>query len=149
MRANPTGNAARLLDIVTRNPGISLDALVESTGVERHTAAAALSRFRRAGHVSSDVIDGHLCYWLERRPTETARDRVLARLQRGPATWRELRDVSADGLSSIMNALTERGLVRVEERTRQKPGGRTVTAPSLYHLASGPTIVAGGKGSPG
>lgn len=146
MRANPTGNAARLLDLVTRHPGISLDALVESTGVDRRTAAAALSRFRRAGHVSSDTIDGHLCYWLEQRPTPTARDRVLDRLQRGPATWRELREVSADGLSSIMDALTKRGLVRVEERTTRKPGDRTVTAPSLYHATSSPTIVAGGKG---
>lgn len=133
MRAHPGSDAARLLELVERTPGITVDRLVELSGVERHSVTAGLARFRRAGHVSTDRIDGHLCYWLERRQEPTARDRVLARLRQGPATWAELREVSADGLSAIMEALTRAGLVRVEERTRIGYCRRPVTAPSLYH----------------
>lgn len=145
VRAHPNGTAARLLALVKSVPGISLDRLVTLTGAERHSVSAALARFRRAGHVSSDTIDGDLCYWLERRQDPTARDRVLARLQRGPATWAELREISEDGLSAIMDSLTRDGLVKVETRTRKGYAGHTVSAPNLYHAttpANGPTIVA-------
>ena len=133
MRTRRSSKAARLLDIVGRSPGVSLDRLVEVTGYPRSLVASELGRFRRAGHVSSDVLDGHLCYWLERRTDPTATDRVWARMLQGPADWAELRAVSNDGLANIMQDLERRGMVRVEERTRIGYTGRTVCAPSLYH----------------
>ena len=133
MRTHRGGKVSRLLDLVGRSPGVSLDRLGEVTGFPRHLVASELGRFRRAGHVSSDVLDGHLCYWLERRTDPTATDRVWSRLLPGPADWAELRVVSNDALSNIMRDLERRGMVRVEERTRIGYTGRTVCAPSLYH----------------
>ena len=133
MRAHRGGKVSRLLDLVARHPGITLARLVEVSGVPREAAVNALGRFRRAGHVSSDVLDGHLCYWLERRTDPTATDRVWARMLQGPADWAELRAVSNAGLANIMQDLERRGMVRVEQRTRTGYTGRTVCAPSLYH----------------
>ena len=133
VRTRRSSKAARLLDIVGRSPGVSLDRLVEVTGYPRSLVASELGRFRRAGQVSSDEIDGRLCYWLERRTEPTVSDRVWARLLQGPAEWRELASASNDALSNIMRDLEDRGLVRVEERTRIGYTGRTVCAPSLYH----------------
>ena len=138
MRTHVGSKAGRLLAIVERNPGITLDRLVEVTGGQRRLVAAEMSRFRRAGHVSSDEIDGRLCYWLERRTEPTASDRVWARLLQGPAEWAELASVSNDALSNIMRDLEARGLVRVEERTRDGAKGRRVKAPNLYHAVKAP-----------
>ena len=136
MRAHRGGKVSRLLDLVGRSPGVSLARLVEVTGFPRSLVASALGRFRRAGHVSSDVLDGHLCYWLERRTDPTATDRVWSRLLQRPAEWAELRVVANDGLANIMQDLERRGMVRVEQRTRTGYTGRTVCAPSLYHAVA-------------
>lgn len=137
MTTHPGSKAARLLDIVARNPGISRAEIQAATDIDRDTVTSTLGRFKRAGHVSTDTRPGDsgmARYWLERATEPTASDRVLSRLQRGPATWGDLVAIlGRTGLATILTSLESSGMVRVEQRTRIGYTGRTVCAPNLYH----------------
>ena len=164
VRTFPDSRPRRLLDLIADSPGIGLDALVETTGYPRKSIQRTVWRYGRAGAVSSDEIDGEPVYWLERRYEPTVIEIVRARLAIGPATSRECREAVEHAKGHAYRAthqalvvMEQRGEVRVEERWQVVPGrGRGSSgppamrrAPSLYHATSGPTIVAGGKGSPG
>lgn len=163
MRTHPNSRPRILLDLIANTPGIGLDALVEITCYPRHSVQRTLWRYGRAGVVSSDEIDGEPRYWVERRYDPTVIEILRARLAIGPATSRECREAVEHAKGHYCAAhwalivMERRGEVRVEERWLVVPGrGRGASgppamrrAPSLYHATSGPTIVAGGKGSPG
>jgi len=130
------GSVRRLLDLVAAQPGITLARLVEVTGGNRESVMGTLRRYEAAGHVSSDDVDGHRCYWLEVAPGPTLLDRICTLLSKGPATWGEIQaGVGRTGMAYAVTALEHAGRIVVEQRTARKPDGRTVHRPSIYRLA--------------
>jgi len=125
-----------MLDLIAAEPGVTLARLVEVTGGNRESVMHTMRRYEAAGHVSSDDVGGHRCYWLEVAPGPTLQDRVLAVLARGPMSWGELTGaLDRTGLAVALRALEDGGQIVIEQRTATKPDGRTVCRPSVYRLA--------------
>ena len=140
MKANPNGLAALMLATVRATPGIDVVTLAADARCSVAMARATMRRYEQAEHVSSDVIDGRTCYWLERDPDPTVQDRILARLATGPAVWADLVAVAGHGVPAAMAIIEQRGLVRVEKRTVVRPDGRRVARPNLYHAGMDGTV---------
>lgn len=57
--ANAASKTTRVIALLQRQDGASLDELVAETGWQPHTARAALTGLRKKGHtISSDKVDG-------------------------------------------------------------------------------------------